>query len=194
MKKMNFGLLLIASVVLLSACSSGPDIRTDYDRSVDFTGFKTYGFFSPLGIEGPNYSTIYGSIFREAISREMENRGYRKAENPDLLINVSARLEDKTKVTTSTNPGYYGGGYYGYRRGFYDPWVGYGYGTTTHVSQYTEGTINVDVVDAKDKKLIFEGVSVGRLKDDRTNEEIREAINSGVATVFTGYPATASGM
>ena len=40
----------------------------------------------------------------QAISREMEARGYQRADNPDLLINVSARLEDKTKVTTYNDP------------------------------------------------------------------------------------------
>lgn len=188
MKKLSRVFIPVLIILLLAACASGPSIRSDFDRSVDFTQYSTYGFFSPLGIEGPNYSTIYGSVFREAIAREMESRGYQQSENPDLLINVSARLEDKTKVTQSTTPGYYGG-YYGYRRGYYDPWVGYGYGTTTHVSQYTEGTVNIDVVDAGAKKMVFEGVAVGRLKEGRTNEEIRQAINSGVAEMFLNYPA-----
>lgn len=189
MKTLTRGLMSISLILLISACASGPNIRSDFDHSVDFTQYKTYGFFSPLGIEGPNYSTIYGSVFREAIKREMQARGYRESDNPDLLINVSAHLEDKTKVTQSTTPGYYGaGGYYGYRRGFYDPWVGYGYGTTTHVSQYTEGTVNVDVVDAGAKKMVFEGVAVGRLKDNRTNEQIRQAINAGVTEMFANYP------
>jgi hypothetical protein len=175
-------------LIVITACSSGPSIKSDYDHSVDFSQYRTYGFFSPLGIEGPNYSTIYGSVFREAIAREMESRGYTASDQPDVLINVSARLQDKTKVTQSTSPAY--GGYYGYRRGFYDPWYGYGYGTTTHVSQYTEGTVNVDVVDAKAKKMIFEGVAVGRLKEDRSNEEVRQAIHSGVAEMFQGYPSS----
>jgi hypothetical protein len=178
--------LAVASVFLLAACASGPDIRSDYDRSVDFSAYKTYNFFNPMGIENPNYSTIYGSVFREAIGREMENRGYVMSDDPDVLLNVSARLQDKTKVTTYNDP--YPAGYYGYRRGFYDPWMGYGYGTSTHVSQYTEGTINIDMVDARAKRMIWEGVAVGRLKEGRTNDEIREAINAGVVTMFQGYP------
>ena len=178
--------VIVAAAALLTACASGPDIRSDYDHSVDFSEYETYNFFSPMGIENPNYSTIYGSIFREAISREMEARGYRKSDDPDLLLNVSARLQDKTQVTTYNDP--YPVGYYGYRRGFYDPWMGYGYGTSTHVSQYTEGTVNIDMVDARAKRMVWEGVAVGRLKENRSNEQVREAINSGVKTMFEGYP------
>jgi hypothetical protein len=180
-------LALLALAALLTACASGPDIRSDYDHTVDFSQYKTYNFFSPLGIENPNYSTIYGSVFREAISREMEARGYTLSDDPDLLLNVSAKLQDKTKVTTYNDP-MPPMGYYGYRRGIYDPWYGYGYGTQTQVSQYTEGTVNIDMVDARAKRMVWEGVGVGRLKDDRTNEEVREAINAGVASMFEGYP------
>ena len=95
---------LMSTLVVLTACSSGPDIRSDYDRTVDFSPFKTYNFFNPMGIENPGYSTIFGSIFREAITREMESRGYVMSDDPDLLMNVSARLQDKTKVTTYNDP------------------------------------------------------------------------------------------
>ena len=183
---------IISAIILtfLAACASGPTIKSDFDRSVDFSQYETFGFFSPLSIEGPNYSTIYGSVFREAITREMVARGYTQSDSPDLLINVSARLQDKTRVTTTSDP-FPSYGYYGYRRGFYDPWYGYGYGTTTHVSQYTEGTVNIDIVDAKAKKMVFEGVGIGRVKPDRSNEEVRQAINSGVAKMFEGYPGRA---
>ena len=177
---------LLAAAALLTACASGPDIRSDYDQSVDFSQYTTYNFFSPMGIENPNYSTIYGSVFRDAISREMEARGYVKSDDPDLLLNVSARLQDKTKVTTYNDP--YPMGYYGYRRGFYDPWYGYGYGTQTHVSQYTEGTVNIDMVDARAKRMVWEGVAVGRVKEGRSNDEVRQAISDGVASMFQGFP------
>ena len=108
------------------------------------------------------------------------------ADDPDLLLNVSAILEDKTKVTTYNDPMY--GGYYGYRRGYYDPWGGYGYGTQTHVSQYTEGTVNVDMVDARAKRMVWEGVAVGRVDEERNNAEVREAIEAGVRAMFENYP------
>jgi hypothetical protein len=183
----RFSLLLIAaSALLLAACSSGPKIKADYDPSVDFAQYQTFNFYNPMGIENPNYSSILGQMFRDAISREMEKRGYTLSDNPDLMMNVSAILEDKTKVTTYNDPMY--GGYYGYRRGYYDPWYGYGYGTSTHVSQYTEGTVNIDMVDARAKRMVWEGIAVGRVNEDRSNEEVRQAINSGVVEMFSTYP------
>ena len=189
-KLINLGLLAVAAM-LIASCASKPTIETDYDHSVDFSQYKPYAFFNPMGIENPNYSSIYGSIFREAISREMESRGYVKSDNPDLLINVSGRLQEKTKVTTTSDP-YMSGGYYGYRRGAYGAWGGYGYGSQTHVSQYTEGTVNVEMVDRMQKRMVWDGVAVGRVNEKRTNEETRTNINNGILEMFAGYPFRAS--
>ena len=179
--------LLASTTVLLASCASKPTIESDYDQTIDFGQYKTYGFFNPMGIENPNYSSIYGSIFRDAISKEMESRGYTVSDNPDLMINVSGRLQDKTKVTTTADP-YMSGGYYGYRRGSYGTWGGYGYGNSTHVSQYTEGTINVDMVDRAQKRMVWEGVAVGRVNENKTSDETREGIYAGIAEMYSGYP------
>lgn len=177
----------LATAILLAGCASGPKIETDYDHTIDFSQYKTYNFFDPLGIENRNYSTIYGSIFREAIGREMSSRGYQTSDDPDLMINVSARFQDKTKVTTYNDPYPYGG-YYGYRGGRYGTWGGYGYGTSTHVSQYTEGTVNIDIVDMEQKRMVWEGVATGRVNEKKSNEKVRQAIHAGVTEMFNGYP------
>lgn len=188
MIKKFFHLVSMAALVtLLASCASKPTIESDYDPTVDFSQYKTYGFFNPMGIESPNYSSIYGAIFRDAISKEMESRGYVASDSPDVMINVSGRLQDKTKVTTTSDP-YMGGGYYGYRRGYYGTWGGYGYGTTTHVSNYTEGTVNVDMVDRVQKRMVWEGVAVGRVNEKKTNDERRESIYAGIREMFAGYP------
>jgi len=186
-KKLSRLLSLCVAALLVASCASKPNIETDYDPTIDFSQYKTYAFFNPMGIENPNYSSIYGSIFRNAISKEMESRGYTQSDNPDLMINVSGRLQDKTRVTTTSDP-YMAGSYYGYRRGAYGAWGGYGYGTTTHVSNYTEGTVNVDIVDRAQKRMVWEGVAVGRVKENRTSEETRTNIQAGIKEMFAGYP------
>jgi hypothetical protein len=61
------------------------------------------------------------------------------------------------------------------------------YGTSTHVSQYTEGTINIDMVDPRLKRMLWEGVAIGRV-NDKKNDNLREDIMTGVAEMFAGYP------
>ena len=104
-------------------------------------------------------------------------------------MNFNAILQEKTQVRQTPAPVGVGG-YYGYRGGFYDPWGGYGYATETHVSQYTEGTFNIDLVDARRKKLVWEAVGVGRVSQ-KAVEELEERVNEGVAKFFELYPFTA---
>lgn len=181
--------LNLAAIVAIAAgasgCASGPNIRSDHDPSADFSQYHTYNFFADAGPEDTNYQSFFSQYMVAAISREMEQRGYTKSDNPDLLVNFNAILQEKTDVRTSPAPMY--GGYYGYRGGFYDPWMGYGMATETTVSQYTEGTFNIDLVDAKRKKLVWEAVGKGRISQ-KDLEELEERVNAGVPKFFAKYP------
>jgi len=186
------GLFLLAA--LSSGCASGPDIRSDYDKSVDFGDYKTYGFFADAGPENTEYQGMFSKYVTSAIKVEMEKRGYVESGNPDLLINFNANLQEKIKVTsspsTSMSMGAGYGGYYGYRGGYYSPWVGYGYGTETNVSQYTEGTFNIDLVDAKANKLVWEAVGIGKVTSKKMNA-LEETVNTAVPSYFAGFPFVA---
>jgi hypothetical protein len=175
---------LAVFALLLSACSSGPDIRSDYDRAVDFSGYRTYNFIDGAGPDGEGYQSLFTKYMLSAITLEMESRGYTMSDNPDLLVNFNAFIQDKTKVTTSPSSM---GGYYGYRGGYYGPWGGYGYGTETHVSQYTEGTFNIDLIDARKKQLVWEAVGVGRITDEKL-KNLEQSVKEGVPKFFAYYP------
>lgn len=179
--------LVLLLVVFASGCASKPKLRSAYDDSVDFSQYKTYNFYSDAGPETEGYQGLFSQYMITAISKELEDRGYTKSNAPDLLVNFNANLQDKTKVTTSPSSMGMGGGYYGYRGDMYDPWGGYGYGTDTHVSQYTEGTFNIDLVDPKRKQLVWEAVSVGRINDD-TFDNLQQKVKDGVPEFFALYP------
>lgn len=185
-------ILTITGVLVLAAGASGcagDNIRSDYDPEADFSQYNTYNFFADAGPESSNYQSFFSQYMVTAITREMESRGYTKSNDPDLLVNFNAILQEKTDVRTTPAPSY-GGGYYGYRGGFYDPWGGYGYGTETHVSQYTEGTFNIDLVDAREKKLIWEAVGTGKISQ-KMLDELEERVYAGVPKFFAKYPFTA---
>lgn len=167
----------------LLACASGPRVSADYDRSAEFGAYRTFGFFEPLGTDTSGYETLITQTLKSAARREMEARGYRHLDSgADLLINFNAKLAQQTRVSQTPSPMYYG-----YRRGFYGGWGAY----QTHVDQYVEGTLNVDVVDAQRKQLVWEGVAVGRVRD-ATRDKRQAAINAAVADIFSQYPFRAA--
>jgi hypothetical protein len=181
-------LLLLACVTLLSACESGPKVRSDFDRSANFTAYHTYGFVSPMGTDRQGNGTLLSGHFKTAISRQMEARGYRMDNaKPDLLVNVNVSTRQQTDVQ-STPSASMGMGYYGYRGGMYGGWPMYSNDVTT--THYKVGTGNIDVVDAARKQLVWEGVAEARLTDKMINNP-GPAIDSIVAEIFVSYPAQA---
>ena len=173
----------------LSGCASGPNIQSDYDRSADFGAYRTWNFIAGAGPDHEGYESLFTRYMREAITKEMEQRGYVTSDDPDLLVNFNAYLQEKTQIrsTPSAPPPM---GYYGYRGAYYGAWGGYGYGTDTHVSQYTEGTFNIDIVDAKKRQLVWEAVGVGRITEE-TRENLRQKVMEGVPKFFALYPFVA---
>ena len=176
---------ILAVSVISSGCAPSVKVRSDYDPSVNMSQFKTFNFFSQMGIEGDNYSNLYGQHFRAAISEQMQARGYVKSDNPDIQINVTAAADDKVRVNTYSDPYLYGG-YYGGHRGYYDPWSGGGR-TTTTVHQYTEANVYIDLVDGDEHKMVWQGVATFTVTQ-KMQKEMRQLIQNTVSEIYSAYP------
>lgn len=183
--------LALVSALALGACATGPQVTSMTDNSVNFTQYKSFGFVEPLATDKNGYQSIVSATLKAATTREMQARGinYDPA-NPQLLVNFNARLNDKMRATTTPVPmGFgYGGGYYGYRRGFYDPWPMYQNQTT--VTEYTEGTLNIDVADAQRKQLVWEGVVTQAVSQSDVNNAAA-TIDAAVVAAFAKFPIPA---
>ena len=183
-------------IALLSACAPSVKVRSDADPTVNLNHYQTYGFFSQMGIEGDNYSNLLGQHFRDAVSSQMNSRGFSQSDSPQLQINVSVGAEDKVRVNTYQDPylhgGYYGRGGYGY--GGYGGMGGYGYGggTRTTVHQYTEAKIYIDLVDSTGHKMVWQGVATFTITD-KMQEQLRETVHNTVDKIFTQFPIAAPG-
>lgn len=182
--------LLVAAALLSGCAAMKPDIRTDYDRSADFSVYETYGFPDELGTDRAGYSTLITTYFRQAVDNEMQSRGYRYTEaEPDLLVNFFANARHVTTVRSRPRM-WVSYGYFGYRYGMYSAWPLYAENVDT--VHYRIGTANIDIVDAARGQLIWEGVAEGRLTRD-VMENPRPAIESVVADLFSRYPGRAPG-
>jgi hypothetical protein len=179
----------VLTAVVLSACAPTVKVRSDTDPTVNMSQYSTYDFFSQMGIEGKNYSSLLGQHFRDAIGRQMDVRGFSASDTPELQINVSIGAEEKVRVNTYNEPYMYGG-YYGARGyGYYgSPWH-YG-GTRTTVHQYTEANVYIDMVDASQHKLVWQGVATFTVSD-KMQENLRETVINTVESVFTQFPVAA---
>jgi len=176
-------LFAVALLGMLSACAVGPEVRVDYDRSADFARYRTFAWADPLGTDRAGYTTITTERLKSAVGSQMLARGYTfSPTNPDLLVNFHGRFQERVQVTPPLGPPL---GYYGYRA--YGVWPGYSFAYAPFVDQYTEGTINVDLVDRRLNMLVWEGVAMAPV----TNSNIglsQERIDTFVNAIFARYP------
>jgi Domain of unknown function (DUF4136) len=191
MKHARYSLALWAvALAALAGCATNPtpDIRVNSAPDTDFRSYSTFGFPEQTGTDRGGYSTLVTSYFKSAVRDQMEQRGYHYVDaNPDLLVNFYAKVHERTEVRSDPtfSPAY---GYYGYRYGLYGAWPLYD--NDVHTVTYPIGTANIDVVDARKKQMIWEGVAQGRLRDEDMDQP-RESIARVVTQLFARFPGRA---
>jgi hypothetical protein len=185
---------LAMACLMTLGCATAPEVRVDYDRTAEFGQYKTFGFASPLGTDRGGYQSLVSEYLKSATQRELEARGMRLDNGaPQLLVNFNAALNEKLRVSTAPTPPVMvvgvGRGYYGYRAGIYGAWPLYVDQNT--VTPYSEGTLNIDVVDTARKQLVWEGVVTGSVTQ-KTLDDARPAIEAAVSAAFAKYPLVRS--
>lgn len=172
------------AMMFIAGCASAPTIRVDRDTTADLSQYRTFGFFELLETDKARYSTITTSRLKDATIRELERLGYRHDEShPDLLVNFSADISDRqdlTKTPASVR------GFYGYRPAAYRAWAGYAY--DVDVRQYKAGTLIIDLIDARQKRLVWRGVAEGELHKGDQSDPAR-LIERAVTGIFAAFPA-----
>jgi hypothetical protein len=175
---------LFAALLLLAGCASGPTIRSNLDQEVDFSQFRTFGFFDPLTTDREGYQTLISQQLVASAERELRARGLERTDsNPQLLVNFSADLDQRLRITQT--PAVAVSSVDRRRRGgFYSTWPTY---QQTEIRQYTQGTLGIDIVDASRRQLIWEGFAVGRVTQ-RTTDNLGPVLDSAVVDIFASFP------
>ena len=136
--------------------------------------------------------TLFGALLcvpcgSNAVAQE--KRGYTYSEsNPDLLVNFSGLLARKTGHDSLDKQAV---GYYGYRQGervpVYKTWSTYTYDKGT--KEYVEGTVNIELIDAKARQLVWEGIAIGEVRAKTLKaEDPSPQIAKAIGHVFEKYP------
>lgn len=169
---------------ILSSCGSSISVYSDFDKSADFSQYKTYSF-NKNAIDRVQISSLDKKRIIQAIETELGKKGMTKSENPDLIIGIFTKEKEQVDVSN-----YYGG--WGFGRGFgwgfgYNP---YFWGGSPYMSTSVEGTLFIDFIDNKKKELIWQGEGVGYLNQNRSEKEA--VINEFVAKILMQYPPVLS--
>jgi hypothetical protein len=165
--------VIAASLLALPVALAAQDVKTDYDKTFNFQTIKTYSI---------KIGTTWGNEISERrvlteFDQAIAAKGWKKVEaNPDIEVVLHGSTQTKHDVNT-----FYAGGGYGYYRGFG------GMGTTsTSVTEYTVGTLVVDMFDAKTKNLVFRGSASDEISDKA--EKNQQKIEKASAKMFKNFP------
>jgi len=172
MKKVAF--IPVLFLVLSSCCSVR--VNSDYDKKVDFSTYKSYAFLKS-GIDKMDISDLDKKRIMHSIEEVMAAKGFTKSETPDLLINMFTKEREQINVNQFNAGWGYGWGY---------GWNPYLWGGQTAISRYTEGTLYIDLIDAKKKELIWQGEGEGTLTKDTHKKEAM--IKEFVSKILEQYP------
>ena len=152
-------LLKFLPVLLLFALGSCCSVRVaaDYDKNVDFTPYRTYAFYKN-GIDKVDISDLDKKRILRSIEEVMASKGF-------------------TKSTDQVNVNQFGFGF-----GF-GPFY---YGGSNGVYTSTEGTLYIDLIDAKKKEMIWQGQGVGDLTMNPERKD--EMVKDFVSQILAQYP------
>jgi hypothetical protein len=172
--------LVIAGVALAVAGGAwAQDVKTDYDKAANFGAIKTFSL--KLGTTWGNQ--IGEKRVTDEITQALTEKGWKVA--PEGQADAQVVLHGATETKRSLNTFYSGGGMGGYG---YRGWGGMGgMGTaTTTESQYTVGTLVVDMFDKTGKSLLWRGSAQDELSDkpDKNAKKLAKASDK----LFKDFP------
>lgn len=171
---------LIALFLTLASCSS-VQVTSDYDKEKDFNQYHTFAFYKK-GIDKLEISDLDKRRIMRAIEAELKAKGMTISDDPDLLVNIFTKTKSRIDVYDSGYYGWYPWYYYGYGYGF-----GWGPGYT-NVVESTEGTLFIDLIDAKAKELVWQGMGTSVLSKSKTVDEKEAKIREIVSQIMQLYP------
>ena len=166
------------SVLFLLALTSCSTVRvaTDYAKDVNFTNYHSFAFYKP-GIDKAQISDLDKKRILRAIESNLLAKGMIKSETPDLLVSIFTKERERVDVYNDS---------FGLGWGWNPWWYGSFWGNT--VSKTVEGTLYIDLIDAKSNELVWQGIGTSGLVTHGTVDQRIERINKIVSEIMAKYP------
>lgn len=165
----------VGIALLFATASFAQQVKADYDRSADFSHYKTYSW-EKIQTQDP----LWVDRIKTAVNTALAAKGWTQAESGGQVAIVAIEMT-KNQQTINTFYDGFGGGW-GWRR-----FGGGGFGdATTTTENYKVGTLVVDLFDANSKKLLWRGSASDTLSD-KSEKNIKN-LDKGVQKMFDHFP------
>jgi len=172
--------LLLLSTAALFFFSCGPTLQvfSDHDKDVNINSYNTYGWLDVKEIESKNsdarhYNELSDKRIREAVDRELGSKGFvMKTSNPQLKLHYHIIVENKTTLMPEPQGMVFGP---------------YWEKNKMTASQYREGTLIIDIMDAATNQLAWRGWATDVITE-KTLKQPEEAISNTIKEIFKKFP------
>lgn len=178
------GVFVLWVAFLVTGCS-GMDVRRDFDPEVDFTRMKTYDWLvdeDTLESSDPAIQArqrFVEQTVKGAVDRELAAKGIKKdSGKPDFLIAYQTASREKLELQGSKEKGLT----------FYDRLRYPGWMEGNIEVHYEVGTLILDVMDPKNKELIWRGSAEASILKTTPPEKLEKIINEAVDKMLEEFP------
>lgn len=161
-------------------------VNYDYDVRAPFKGYKTFDWLAAPRWAKERAQKVENAFMehrvRAIVERELVAKGFKleATGQPDFLVTYYPVYQRKAYVTTTG----YGWGY-----GWGHPYWGGGMsGSVSQVHPYTEGTIVLEIVDAKTDQMVWTSSAAGALTNLSSPAEAEEVIGNAVKDMLYEFP------
>jgi hypothetical protein len=175
------------SVLLVQACATGARVQVDYDSKQNFQTLHSYAWAQTTDdAQRPKArDSLTEERVHSAVDAHLAARGYKKVDTAqaDFLVTYAITVEQRTNVNQSqvgVGFGRYGG----------SSAIGFGYsfpvGSTNE--PYAVGSLIIDILDAKQKRLLWRGIGEQTLDAEQSPENRTTRINTTVNEILSSFP------
>jgi Domain of unknown function (DUF4136) len=191
-------LLTAAAAFALAACASGIQVRTAVTPDESLKGLHSFRVLATPkpkiagAVSSTNDPMLVNSIsnraLRSDLAQEFARLGYvQKDSNPDFCVAYYASTNKQLDVTYwdygyRWQPGWWGGWHRRWGRGWGPDWA-----TQPVVSQYTQGTVLVDVFNTKTKELLWRGQGIATVSNNE--QQYEQDLQKTVEAIVDKFPA-----
>jgi hypothetical protein len=153
----------------------GQKVQTDFDHQANFSQYKTYSWQE---IKPAN--SLWDSRIKNSVDAQLTAKGWAQVDSGGDVTIVAIKTSKNQRTLQTFYDGMGGG--WGWRR-----FGGGGFGESTTTEQdYKEGTLVVDLYDAKSKQLIWRGSAEDTLSDNAGKNG--KNLDKGVVKMFKAFP------